>query len=231
MSSHHSAAVAFAALLISTTLGLDAQSTGSASPQSVWESDRLRIDRISLAAGETLAADSPAGSVIVFLTADLDGRMPQNEAMWRDPGAANMVNHGRSRFEALMIGFKGEMPRSTGGTPPEVVRASGMLTNMRDYGASYGTMAEARILIRNDRVSVTKLRYPADSYGYVDPVHFHPQDAVAVYLTGGYTWPTPWYYGPDRVRRGDVRIVPGNVYHNVGNAGSDPLEFLLIIPS
>jgi oxalate decarboxylase/phosphoglucose isomerase-like protein (cupin superfamily) len=35
----------------------------------------------------------------------------------------------------------------------------------------------------------------------------------------------------DRVRRGDVRVVPGHVLHITGNAGSDPLEFLPIIPA
>ena len=81
----------------------------------------------------------------------------------------------------------------------------------------------------NDRISVTKERY---SFPWsVDPLHFHPQDAVVIYLRGGYIWPTTWFYGPDRVRRGDVRVLPGNVLHTTGNAGSDPLEFLLIIPA
>jgi quercetin dioxygenase-like cupin family protein len=52
-----------------------------------------------------------------------------------------------------------------------------------------------------------------------------------IYLSGGYIWPTTSFYGPDRVRRGDVRVLPGNVLHATGNAGSDPLEFLLIIPA
>jgi quercetin dioxygenase-like cupin family protein len=92
-------------------------------------------------------------------------------------------------------------------------------------------MIRAQNLIRNDRITVTKQRYASGVSWSADPLHFHPQDAVVIYLTGGYTWPTTWLSGPSRVRRGDVRIVPANVLHTSGNAGSDPLEFLLIIPA
>ena len=87
----------------------------------------------------------------------------------------------------------------------------------------------AENLIVNDRISVTKERYGLP--WSVDPLHFHPQDSVVIYLRGGSIWPTPSFYGPDPVRRGDVRVLPGNVLHMNGNAGSDPLEFLLIIPA
>ena len=184
----------------------------------------------SAAAGtnERTAAPIRMPNVIVFLTTDLDGRIPAAEAAWRDPGPVTMENHGRARFEALVVDLKGSATRSGGVTAPEVVRASGTVAPSVSDGM-YATTMPAQNLIVNDRISVTKERY---SFPWsVDPLHFHPQDSVVIYLRGGYIWPMTSFYGPDRVRRGDVRVLPGNVLHTTGNAGSDPLEFLLIIPA
>jgi quercetin dioxygenase-like cupin family protein len=65
----------------------------------------------------------------------------------------------------------------------------------------------------------------------MDPPHVHPQDAILIYLRNGYTWAAESLSGPELVRRGDVHVVPGKTFHLSGNAGSDPLEFLLIISS
>jgi quercetin dioxygenase-like cupin family protein len=167
----------------------------------------------------------------VFLTADLEGRMPPVEAAWRDPGPVTMENRGPVRFEALVIDLKGSSTRAGGVTPPDVARAVETIAPPSGFDGSYATMIRAQNLIVNDRVSVTKQHYASGVSWSVDPLHFHPQDAVVIYLTGGYTWPTTWLSGPHRVRRGDVRIVPANVRHASGNAGSDPPEFLLIIPA
>ena len=203
-----------------------AQSRGAASPI-VWENDRMIVQRVSLAPGERLSRESTGGSVIVFLTADLDGRSPAAEAAWRDPGPMTMENRGRVRFEALVVDLKGSAARPGGVTGPEVVRASG--TVAPGVSGMYATATRAQNLIVNDRISVTKDR---ESFAApIDPQHVHPQDGVVIYLRGGYVWPTSWFHGPDRVRRGDVRVIPGNVLHTSGNAGSDPLEFLLIMPA
>jgi mannose-6-phosphate isomerase-like protein (cupin superfamily) len=195
--------------------------------QTIWENDRVQVQRVALAPGERLSVDSPAGSVIVFLTADLEGRMPRAEAAWHDPGPMTMENRGPARFEAFVVSLKGSAPRPGGVTAPEVVRASGALGPGSAGG--YPTTARAQNLIVNDRISVTKEH--SGSPWPIDPLHFHPQDSVVIYLRGGYVWPATSMYGPDRVRRGDVRVVPGNVLHMTGNAGSDPLEFLLILPA
>jgi quercetin dioxygenase-like cupin family protein len=206
---------------------VEAQS-GGAVAQIVWENERMQVRRISIEPGARLAGDSAGGSVMVFLTADLDGRMPPAEVAWRDPGPAMMENRGRTRFEALVVDLKGGAAPSSRVTPPEVVRASANVAP-RAYSGSYDSTMRAQNLIVNERVNVTKERY--GSAGSVDPQHFHPQDAVVIYLRSGYVWPVVTFYGPDRVRRGDVRVVPGNTFHVTGNAGSDPLEFLLIIPA
>lgn len=212
----------------SPLLGGVAAQSGSAASQFIWENDRMLVSRVSLAPGQRLADDSTGGSVIVFLTTDLDGLMPTAEAAWRDPGPMMMENRGPARFEALVVILKDRARRSGGVTPPEVVRASGTVTP-RVFRERYSTTMRAQNLIVNDRISVTKERYGLA--WSADPPHFHPQDAVVIYLRGGYIWHTASFYGADRVRRGDVRVVPGNALHITGNAGSDPLEFLLIIPA
>jgi mannose-6-phosphate isomerase-like protein (cupin superfamily) len=212
----------------SPLLGTVAAQPGAAASQTLWENDRMEVRRVTLAPGERLSSDSTGGSVIVFLTTDLDGRIPPAEAAWRDAGPVTMENRGPARFEALVVNLKGSAERSGGVTAPEVVRASGTVVPRVSGGMYDGTM-RAQNLIVNDRISVTRERYGFPSS--VDPVHFHPQDSVVIYLRGGYIWPTSSFYGPDRVRRGDVHVLPANVLHTTGNAGSDPLEFLLIIPA
>ena len=212
----------------SSPLGMAAAQTGGAVSQFVWENDGMVVRRVSLEPGARFVSDSPGGSVIAFLTTDLDGRIPQAEVAWRDPGPTTMENRGGARFEALIVDLKGGATPSRRVTPPEVVRVSGMVAP-RVFNGAYDPTMRAQNLIVNDRVSVTKERYGLS--WSVDPLHFHPQDAVVIYLRSGYVWPAASFYGPDRVRRGDVRVVPGNAFHLTGNAGSDPLEFLLIIPA
>ena len=204
-----------------------AQSPGAAA-DTIWENDRIQVSRVSLAPGERLSRESTAGSVIVFLTTDFDGRVPPAEAAWLDPGAPMMENRGRARLDAVGVDLKHSTTRAGGVTAPEVVRASGAVAPSC-YGGMYAPTMRAQNVIVNDLISVTRERY--DFAGSVDPLHFHPQDAVVIYLRGGYVWPATSLYGPERVRRGDVRVLPGNVFHTNGNASNDPLEYLLIIPT
>jgi quercetin dioxygenase-like cupin family protein len=178
-----------------------------------WENDWMRLSRISTEPGAGLAGSS-ADRVVVYLTADPEGRMPLAEAVWQPAGSGDLQNRGRARVEALAIELK-EMPAGIpSGTPPEVLPVS--------YRADVWT------LIDNSRVLVTKHRYAPATY--VDPLHFHAADILVVYLRGGYTWPAVASWGSYRVRRGEVDVVPANTFHTLGNAGADPLEFLVIMP-
>jgi hypothetical protein len=194
------------------------------------ETDRYRVRRVTVPAGGRVDAEG-RDSVVVVLTADLDGRMPQAEAAWQPSGPRVLDNRGVAPFEAIVIELK-DAPATGGVTPPEATGSS-------DY-------AEASPLIDNARVLVTKLRYAQSTF--VDPMHAHANDTVVVYLNAGYSfkwgearnagyalpgldWYAPggWYAGAQRVTRADVDVVPANTIHSFGNAGGDPLEFLAVL--
>ncbi len=204
-----------------------------------WENDDVRIARVLLPPGERVSADSPAGSVVVYLTAGLDGRMPPAEASWQGPGSFDMENRGRVRFEALVVQFKRTVPDAARSTPSTgqvygPINAQMPLTAWAGYGYgyfddSYRERVESVTLVNGPALTVTKVRTPGSMY--LDRLRVDPAPRVVVYLRGGYAWPEEmsWYgYGATRVRRGDVRVLPANTPYTLSNAGSDPGEFLVI---
>ena len=190
--------------------------------ESAWENDRMRVRTVSVEPGARLAAPQDgADRVLVFLTGDLDGRMPAAEAIWQPAGGTESENRGRVRVDAIVVDLKpGIGSSAASGTPVEA---------LSPY-ASSNERSDARLLIDNARVAVMKLRYPP--YPLTpDPFHAHPQDALVVYLSGGSTWSPlgAWGY-QERVRRGEVSLIPAQTYHSFGNAGGDNLELLMILP-
>jgi quercetin dioxygenase-like cupin family protein len=181
-----------------------------------WENDRLRVRAISVAPGAQVpAAYADTDAVFVFLTADLGGRMPAAEATWQPAGARDLANRGRAPVEALVIEVKNVEARAAGITPPEALPAT--------------SAADVRVLIDNPRILVTKQRYLPGVYA--GPAwHFHPQDTLVVYLTGGYVGQPLGGWGLNRVRRGEIDVVPANMFHGFANPGTDPMEFLAIFP-
>ena len=153
------------------------------------ENNRIRLTQLSVEPGATL----PAGGnqVLVYLTADPDGRIPA-EAVWQAAGAGAVQNRGPARLNAISIELK-DVQGTSSGTPPEAL------------DAQYGV--EVTRLIDNPRVLVTKHRYGPIAYG--GPLHFHGEDVLVVYLRGGYTWPLTDFWGATAVRRGDVERHPG----------------------
>jgi hypothetical protein len=200
--------------------GLADQYSGSSRARqypSGWQNDRIRVRTISVDPGARLAAaPASADRVLVFLTADLDGRMPSAEAIWQPASEPERENRGRVRVDAIAVDVKAATASPSSGTPFEAL-------SVRDG-------VDARVLIDNPRVVVTRLRYSPYSLS-VDRPHVHSQDALVVYLAGGYTWPLiqDWGY-TTRVRRGEFDVVPAHTFHSFGNAGGDSLEFLVIIP-
>lgn len=181
--------------------------------ESGWENDRFRVRTIAIPPGAQIAAQGDADHVLVFLTADLQGRMPAAEAIWQPAGVQALENSGAVRVDAVLIEVKNVPPSAIGVTPPEALPSTGSI--------------DVRLLIDNPRVIVTRQRYSQNA-GTTSARHFHPQDSVVVYLRGGYTWLPYGGSGPSPVRRGDIEIVPANTFHSFGNAGGDPLEFLTI---
>jgi quercetin dioxygenase-like cupin family protein len=178
-----------------------------------WENNRLRLSRITVEPGAALAG-SGADRILIYLTADPDGRIAPAEAVWQPAGSGGLENRGRTRVEAIAFELKAVTAEPVRGTPPETLPVS--------------RRADVRRLIDNPRVLVTRNRYmPAT---HVDRLHLHPEDVLVVYLRGGYTWPAVPAWGPSRVRRGEVDVIPANTFHTLGNAGGDPLEVLVIVP-
>ncbi len=146
-----------------------------------FENGRIRVTQISVPAGGALPA---AGNrVLIYLTADADGRMPA-DAVWQNADAGSVQNRGPATLEAIAIEFKDAATAQTAGTPPEALDAQ--------YGVDVSTV------IDNPRVLVTRQRYGPIAYG--GPLHLHPEDVVVVYLGGGYTWPGADLWGASRVR-------------------------------
>jgi mannose-6-phosphate isomerase-like protein (cupin superfamily) len=192
------------------------QSVANRYPQE-WENDQFRVRRVAIAPRTQMTAfESPGSddSVLIFLTADTEGRMPTAEAVFVPRGARPLDNRGTVRFEAISIALKDVPVSRPSGTPPEAFP----LTDA----------ADVRILIDNPRVIVLKARYRSNAYS--GPLHFHPKDTVVIYLGGGSAWPMNGRWGSTRVRRGDIELVPANTLHTFGNAGSDPLDVLVIAP-
>jgi quercetin dioxygenase-like cupin family protein len=178
-----------------------------------WENNRVRLSRISVEPGAALAG-SDADRILVYLTAAPDGRIAPAEAVWQPAGTGDLENTGRTRVEAIAIELKEVNAEPVRGTPPEALPGP--------------RTADVRWVIDNPRVVVTRNRYkPTTS---MSPWHFHSEDMLIVYLRGGYAWPALPGWGSHRVRRGDVDIIPANTFHTFGNAGGDPLEFLMIVP-
>jgi quercetin dioxygenase-like cupin family protein len=180
-----------------------------------WENDLVRVRTISVEPGAQMSAQADTDRVLVFLTADFNGRMPAAEAIWQSAGTRELQNRGNLRVDAVVIELKNAPANAVGVTPPEALPST--------------EGVDARVLIDNPRVLVTRLRYALDAYA-TGPWHFHPQDAVMVYLRGGYTWLPQGGWGSQHVRRGDMDVVPANTFHILSNPGGNPLEFLMIFP-
>ena len=121
--------------------------------------NRIRLTQFSVEPGATL----PAGGnqVLVYLTADPDGRFPA-EAVWQAAGGSAVQNRGPARLDAISIELK-DVQGTSSGTPPEAL------------DAQYGV--EVTRLIDNPRVLVTKHRYGPTAYG--SPLHFHGEDVYS----------------------------------------------------
>jgi quercetin dioxygenase-like cupin family protein len=200
--------------LLQPTAAQYSRPPSAAAEQIEWQNSRVRLHRLDVNPGASIPVEAGSDRVLVYLTANQDGAMPPAEAVWQPAGSGELQNRGTVRFEAIAIDLKGGPGSGAMVTPPEALSTS--------------YRAEVERLIDNPRVLVTKHRYEPATY--VDPLHFHSDDVVVIYLRGGYTFAPAGQYGWYHVQRGEFDVIPANTLHTLGNAGSDPLEFLVIMP-
>lgn len=195
-----------------------------------FEDDQVRVLRLSVAPGKTGTTLEHLDSVLVYLTRDLRGRMPAAEAVWQPAGTLTLDNPGPGRFEALLVELKAAPSPASAPLPPEASTIA--------YGERRGVRAEdvglspfdVRVepLLDNPRVTVTRQRL--GPIARVDPLHFHTQDSLFVYLRRGEVAGATGRWGRHRVERGQVDVLPPYTLHVFSNAGSDPIEFITIHP-
>ena len=188
-----------------------------------FEDDQVRVLRMRLGPGEQATTHSHPDAVLVYLTANLEGRMPPAEAEWQPASTHEPENSASASFQALLVELKLAPTQVAAPLAPELAPAA-------------PTMGiRVTRLIENARVTVSKHRLAPMVRG--ERLHFHLQDTVIVYLRGGYMTGTtgrrgPYgtYDGSYKVRRGQVDVLPANTLHAFANMGNDPIEFVMIQP-
>ena len=180
--------------------------------------DQVRVWRVTLGPYEKGAMHSQPDGVLVFLTADLQGKMPGAEAQWEPAGPYELENLANTSFEAVLVELL--KPPSSQPSPLTLSYATGPFY----YPISRPAVTR---LIDSERVSVSRHRFPGAARG--DNLHAHATDTVIVYLSGGEMSGTTGH-GPGRARRGQVDVLRANTLHQFANLGFDPIEFVVIHP-
>jgi quercetin dioxygenase-like cupin family protein len=220
--------VIFASMLASGSVVRD---PANSSPQYrvEFEDDQVRVLRVSLRPGEQTAVEDHPDAVLIYLTADLDGRVPDEVATWRPMGTYGLQNRARTSFEALLV----ELIAPASGTPasiePEAMPVTYSFASASSEYPFYEPDAHrASALVENARVAVSWHRLVPLVQTESD--HFHLRDTVLVYLRGGEMNGSTGQLGVHRARRGEFHVMPPNVLHALGNVGNDPIEFVMIAP-
>jgi hypothetical protein len=187
-----------------------------------FEDASLRVQRITINPGDSLAAADRRDGVLIYLTADLDGRMPRAEAAWQ-PGAQPMANRAATRFEGLLVELKAPPSSGPAPMPPELASA-----NASGYEYAERGDHTAVSLVDNDRVIVTRHRMAP--LRWTERYHAHPRESVFVYLRGGQLTGASALDGYHHARRGAFDVLPAEFWHALYNGGNDPIEFVAIWP-
>jgi hypothetical protein len=147
------AALAFGVLLVEPARAQTDRPGPGGSGVLPWENSRVRLTRVSAEPGATL----PAGGnqVLVYLTADPDGRMPA-EAVWQASGTGDARNRGRVRLEALAIALKDLPPGAPSPHAARRVQRSGWSGCFRSYRQPARARGEAPIQRVHEHWSATR---------------------------------------------------------------------------
>jgi hypothetical protein len=103
-----------------------------------FEDDWVRVLRVSLDPGEKTAVQEHLDGVLVFLTADLEGRMPPAEALWQPAGSRVKENSAarsstaaaHSRARDSLTPRPSEHERAPDPSAPPVFRNCGPLADL-----------------------------------------------------------------------------------------------------
>jgi len=188
-----------------------------------FEDAWMRVERVWVNPGETFAVQNRSDGVLIYLTADLDGRMPPAEASWQPASAQPGSNRAATRFEALLVELKAAATGTPGPIVPELAPRIADLYNYYDRGDH--TVVS---LIDNDRVTVTRHRMAP--LRWTEQYHAHPRESVFVYLRGGEVTGASVSQGYHHARRGTFDVLPADFAHALSNGGNDPIEFVAIWP-
>jgi quercetin dioxygenase-like cupin family protein len=187
-----------------------------------FEDAWVRVQSVSVNPGETLGGQNRSDGVLIYLTADLDGRMPRAEAAWQPASAQAVANRATTRFDALLV----ELKAPPSGAPPFV-------PELAPWNASHSVYVERGdhtvvSLIDNERVTVTRHRMAP--LRWTERFHTHPREAVFVYLRGGELTGSSAVDGFHHARRGTFDVLPADFWHALYNGGNDPIEFVAVWP-
>ena len=73
---------------------------------SEWENNRFRLRRIAVDPGASARAEGGVDRVLIYLTANQDGNMPDADAVWQPAGSPDLQNRGARKLEALAVDLK-----------------------------------------------------------------------------------------------------------------------------
>jgi quercetin dioxygenase-like cupin family protein len=192
-----------------------------------FQDDQVRVLRISLRGGEATPVENHPDAVLIYLTADLNGRIPDAVATWQPMGTYSLENHARTSFEALLVELIAPASGVSASIEPEATAAAYSSEDL-EYPFYEPDAHRASTLVENARVAVSWHRLVP--LVRTEPYHFHLRDTLLVYLAGGEMSGSTGQAGFYRARRGEFHVLPPNVLHALGNVGNDPVEFVMIAP-
>lgn len=193
-----------------------------------FEDDQVRVLHVVLDPGESTEIRGSPGGVLVYLTADLDGRIPAAEAAWQPEGTTTLSNRARTRFEGILVELPAPKSPTPSALPPEATWKYESLDQVGYLGLHRAERPRVATVIDNPRVLVT--RHRVVPWVRTERFHMHRREVVLVYLAGGTIRGSTGGPGVRRVRRGEFDVLPANLLHAFRNEGNDPMDFVMIAP-
>lgn len=177
-----------------------------------YEDQEVRVLRLLLAPHQRTEERQHPDRVVVFLTADWQGRFPTSPVEWQPGGRDAEVNSSSERFEAILVELKGS-------------EAQGLLPAPRTY------LGVAQIqLINNQRVEVRRMVVGPGATAPNPGCHIHGKAEVFVHLAAASVSGVTGGSQPVRVTRGQVTVVAPGQKHFFQESTETLADFIDIHP-